>query len=191
MVERLKELVDNMCIASAKVGEMGGLEPEKVKTVARMELGMFMMYLSASDGEISWDEAKLISQICDLNLTPTTMGDFIRENNIYSTEFEQKVPITLQLMVTADNKLLEAGNETSGSDALISTYETVGKCLINVDGTVDDNEAVDYRIYTQMLAEYRDKNYKGANSSATGFTKNKGTSTSVPTKSGVAAPRKG
>ena len=83
---QLKELVDNMCEAVGSVSEKAEL-PDGMDDIVRMELGMFMMYLSASDGTIKWDEAHLISDMCNLDLTPNNIGDFIRKNNIYSTEF--------------------------------------------------------------------------------------------------------
>lgn len=190
MINRqLKELVDNLCDAIDTLGANTSL-PDGTGKAARMEMGMFMMYLSASDGQISWDEAKIISDICELNLSPNDLGKFIRENNIYSTEFEQKVPVTLQIMVQADNALLAAGNNTSGSKAMIGTYKAVGEALIKSDGDVDDNEVNDYKIYINMLEEYRDNNYNGASGGATGFVK-KGGSVSAPTKGGVIAPKKG
>ncbi len=186
----LKELVDNMCDAVETLGVQGGLEAG-IGNAARMELGMFMMYLSASDGTIEWDEAKVISEMCNLNLTPSELGNFIRENNIYSTEFEAKVPVTFQLMVAGDNKLAELGIELSGSEAMLGTYKAVGEALIKSDGDIDDNEVNDYRIYINMLEEYRDKNISGRKNSVSGFTKNGSSSVSAPSKSGVAAPRKG
>lgn len=191
MVNRqLKSVVDQMCEAIETLGEQGGLD-SGAGQAARYELGSFMMYLSASDGQISWEEAEIISDICELNLTPNTMGNFIRQQNIYSTEFENKVPVTFQMMVTADNALIEQGEEAAASEAMLDTYRVVGKALIQSDGDVDDNEVSDYRIYINMLEKYRDQNMNGAGGGASGFTKTGGASVSAPSKSGVAAPRKG
>lgn len=185
---QLKELVDTMCSAIDQIASMTSL-PDGTGKAARMEMGMFMMYLSASDGTIEWDEARTISDICELNLTPNELGKYIRENNIYSTEFEQKVPVTFQIMVKADEAMRANGIDVSGSDAMISAYKAVGEALIKSDGDVDDNEVSDYKIYINMLEEYRDNNLNGG-SGASGFIKNSG-SVSAPPKSGVSAPRKG
>lgn len=190
MINRqLKELVDSICDAINTLSANVGLSAETGK-VARMEMGMFMMYLSASDGQISWDEARTISEICELNLSPNDLGKFIRDNNIYSTEFEQKVPVSLQIMVQADNILLELGKDISGSESMIAAYKAIGEALIKSDGEVDDNEVNDFKIYINMLEEYRDKNYNGAVGKATGFVKTGG-SVPAPTKGGVIAPKKG
>ena len=184
----LKQLVNSMCDTIEMIASKGGLDAG-TDQAAKVELGMFMMYLSASDGEISWEEARIISDICDLNISPSQLGDFIREKGIYTTEFEQKVPVTFQLMVEADKALIENGINISASEAMLGTYKAVGEALIKSDGDIDDNEVADYRIYTNMLEEYRDRNL-GSGSKATGFTKG-GSSVSAPTKGGVQAPRKG
>lgn len=187
---QLKELVDNMCEAVGSVSEKAEL-PDGMDDIVRMELGMFMMYLSASDGTIKWDEAHLISDMCNLDLTPNNIGDFIRKNNIYSTEFEQKLPVIFELMVKVDNALYDAGrSDLSVSDSLLDTYKALGQAIIQSDREVDDNEVKDYKIFISMLEEYRDRNYKGAAGGATGFTKNTG-SVSAPPKGGVKAPKKG
>jgi hypothetical protein len=180
-----------MCQVVRNIGQKAGAGDD-IDKVAKLEIGMFMMYLSASDGKIEWEEAKTISEICDFNLSPNNVADFIREKNIYSTEFEAKVPISFQMIVQADNVLKEEGliPEVFGADLMITTYKAVGEVLIKSDGDVDENEIKDYNIYINMLQEYRDKN-GGDVSGTTGFTKNSGTSVSAPTKSGVAAPRKG
>ncbi len=190
MVNRqLKELVDKMCAAIDAFCVIAGL-PDGIGEDARMDMGLFMMYLSASDGQISWDEASIISDICELDLSPNDLGRFIRENNIYSTEFEQTVPDTFRILVQADNDFLAGENDVSGSEAMLGMYKAIGEALIKSDDDVDDNEVNDYKIYINMLQEYRDKNYKGASGGATGFVK-KGSSVSAPAKGGVIAPKKG
>jgi hypothetical protein len=74
----LKMLVDSMCKLLVSIGELIGLSDD-IAAAARMELGQFMMYLSASDGKIAWEEAEMISEICELNLTPNEVANFIRE----------------------------------------------------------------------------------------------------------------
>ncbi len=195
MVNRqLKELVDTMCDAIDALSEIASL-PDGIGKKARIEMGMFMMYLSASDGQISWDEASIISDICELDLSPNDLGRFIREFNIYSTEFEQTVPVTFRMVVQADNDMFASEIDSSGSEAMLGTeamlgaYKAIGEALIKSDGDVDVDEVNDYKIYINMLEEYRDKNC-GASGGATGFVK-KGSSVSAPAKGGVIAPKKG
>ena len=186
-MDEMKELVDSMASAIDAVAAQMDLEPG-VGDNAKFQLGMFLMYLSASDGEISWDEADVISRLCDLDVTPTKLADFIRNSNIYSTEFEQTVPLALEVMLLADNMGM---TEDSLSKLVIDTFKTVGEALIKSDNEVDENEMEDFNIYINMMEKYREEKYVGCKSATTGFIKNKGESVSAPTKGGVAAPRKG
>jgi hypothetical protein len=192
---QLKHLVDVMCGIMESFGKDHGLD-SGVGDAAKFELASFMMYLSASDGTIRWEEASVISELCDLALTPETLGDFIRKHNIYSTEFEKKVPLSFQMMVDLDNAIIKAGvspDEATGSSGLLDVYKAVGGELIQSDGDIHDNEVSDYNTYIEMLEEYRAKNFIGDESKTTGFVKNSGASSvSAPPKTGsVEAPKKG
>ncbi len=160
--EEMKAVVDKMCNVLEKIGQGMGLEPGTGQA-ARYEIASFMMYLSASDGKILWEEAKIISEICELNLTPESMESFINDQKIYTPEFETKVPPMFELMVSADNRLFDGGETISGSGIMMETYQTMGEALIKSDNDVDENEVKDYKKYLTMMDEYRNKNYKGAN----------------------------
>ncbi|MCD8190081.1 MAG: hypothetical protein LUD78_07660 [Clostridiales bacterium] len=187
----LKTIIDKMAEMMDSVGKAVGVK-EGTGKAFKGELAMFLMYLSASDGEIKWDEASVISDLCDLNLTPQSIGDFIRKNNIYSTEFESKVPATLDLIVKADNLLIKMNMDNGLSDVpnlVISTYKYAAEQLIMADGTADANEHNDCKIYIDMMERYVRNNSDRRKSSVSGFTKNTG-GVSAPTKSGVSAPTK-
>lgn len=191
-IDDVRELVNRMCDTVDLIAEKFDQLPDGTGDAVRMEIAMFMMYLSASDGIIQWDEAKAIGEICGLgSLTPSKLGGFIRDNKIYTTEFENKVPLSLTIMVKVDNVLSENEDfdtDASASAALISTYKTVGQALILSDGDADENEINDYNIYIGMMEKYREENYVGAQNSASGFSKN---GVVAPNKGGVIAPKKG
>lgn len=183
----LKELVDAMCEAIETTGKtIPQLNLDGCGDAARMNIAQFMMYLSASDGEIKWEEAEAISFYCGINITPTTLGQFVRENNIYSTEFENTVPIALSLLVAAANAL----NRPEVAEGFVETYKEIGKQLIISDNEVNDTEVSDYNIYINMLERYLDENLDSRKNATSGFVKT-GSSVSAPTKSSVAAPKKG
>lgn len=189
-VEQVYELIDRTCDIINRLFDMVGLNDDSEPAV-RFELGKFMMYLSASDGTISVEEAEVISKISHLDVTPTNIGECIREHNIYSTEFEQTVPTVFNILINVDNGLIKKGIDISGSDILLSAYKAVGELAIKADGEVNENEKNDYSIFIGMLERYRNENYDGAKNLTSGFTKNKGNSVEAPFKNGVAAPKKG
>lgn len=82
-VEQVYELIDRTCDIINRLFDMVGLNDDSEPAV-RFELGKFMMYLSASDGTISVEEAEVIAKISHLDVTPTNIGECIREHNIYS-----------------------------------------------------------------------------------------------------------
>lgn len=163
-------------------------------TVARFELAQYMMYLSSSDGEIRWEEAKLISDVCDLGFrSPQQVSTFIQENNIYSTEFEQNAPLSFKIMISADNKLIELGkaSESNVCELIIFIYKSLGELLMDADGTSSANEKVDFDIFISMLENYAHDNSKRYTTTAHILSKKTG-SVTAPSKSGsVSAPRKG
>lgn len=186
LAEKLGELVDN-------VFQKAGADAHDGQ-VAKFELAQFMMYLSASDGKIEWSEVNNISQYLGLNLTPEAVNKLIRDNNIYSTEFEQKVPLSFQAVVNADNVLWDNGErETCAADMMLTLYKAVGDELIKADNDVDTNEQQDFSIYINMLENYINQNdkFKQNGGIYTGLKKNTGSSgVDAPIKSGVSAPRK-
>ena len=185
----VKNLIEAMAGSVEAAGRHLGLEAD-VKQGTKIELAMFMMYLAASDGEISWSEASLIGELCDLDLTPQSINSLIQENNIYSTEFENKAPLSLRMMITLDNNLLAQGIEIKDcTPIVIDTYEAIAKHFMKIDGSIDESEESDCHIYLNMLKRYADENQDRRKRSVHTFSKNTG-SVSAPVKSGVTAPRK-
>lgn len=185
-VNEMGHLVD---IALKKVGvEADGMQ------VAKVELAEFLMYLSASDGKIEWNEANNIAEYLEMPATPEVVNGVIREQNIYSTEFEQKIPLTFQVVVKCDNLLWDNGKRSECSaDLALKLYKAVGEELLATDGNVDANERQDFNIYINMLENYINQNDKFKQNGAiyTGLTKNQGgLVVDAPIKSGVSAPRK-
>lgn len=123
------------------------------------------------------------------------MAEYIRENNIYSTEFENDVPVVLQFAVKLDNEIYKRGlseqvNNTNLSEVIMQTFGYVGKSLLQSDGDIDDNEKSDFMIYMGMMNKYIKDNLLCKNGAAT-VPEDDNDSIPVPPKNGwVEAPRK-
>lgn len=110
-----------------------------------MEIGFFLMYRASSDGEISWDEARFISEIIGLELTPRKIAEIIKEKNIYSTEFESTPPVNFSIVVGLEKQygehfypevvpteiMLSVYRTTDGADAAIDDFQTFISMLEN------------------------------------------------------------
>jgi surface protein len=147
------------------------LPKEALIKTTRLELGQFAMYLSASDGTVGEEEAKFISDVMTIDMTPNQIGAYIRENNIYSTQFEQTVPTMFDLFVKTE-KMLRLLNNPNASIAhlILPLYEATGETLTYIDCQQSENEKTDYEIYINMLKRHLDTEL-GTGSAAAGFTK--------------------
>lgn len=100
------------------------------------------MYLSASDGSVAWQESEFIRDYLGWNLSTNEIHQFIKENQIYSTEFESEVPASMRLFVRADNAVYEneGRNESLACEILFRIYEALGKEFLACVNDVTDNE---------------------------------------------------
>lgn len=120
-----------------------------------LEVLKFCMYLSAADGSVSYREAEYLEDLFDISMSPSQLTEFINENDVYSTEFEETVPLVLKLFVKTDNAVISTGGGDGKliSDLLIRFYEAVGEDFCKCDG-VGGNERDDMNIYLRMMKRY-------------------------------------
>ena len=113
MGSKVKELVDataaTMDELARKTNLSSAFGEHTPGQLITMELMMFAMYMSASDGEIQKEEAEHIAEVFGLPFTPAMIGETIRKFDIYSKTFETKVPVSMQIFVAIDNALHEKG----------------------------------------------------------------------------------
>lgn len=194
MDSRLKDLISTTVEVMDKAGNLVGMEASAGKA-ALANLVNYLMYLSSSDGQIKPEEVRFISEVADAQIPAECMAEYIRENNIYSTEFENDVPVALQFAVKLDNEIYKRGlseqvNNTNLSEVIMQTFGYVGKSLLQSDGDIDDNEKSDFMIYMGMMNKYIKDNLLCKNGAAT-VPEDDNDSIPVPPKNGwVEAPRK-
>lgn len=175
----VKKLVDKLADVMRDAVRVTGLEKlfgdNDPGQLMVMELTLYAMYLSASDGEISEEEAQQMGENFGFELSPEQIGSFMRKQNIYSTEFEKKVPLSMQLFVAIDNALheknLDKDMERMSSQVLYEAFEAVGNTIIMADGLADEQEKEDSRIYLGMLRKYMDDHLVDSKNPAKGFKK--------------------
>ena len=156
-LQTVTETAENVARA---LGMLENSEPGEFVKRLRMELGEFLAYLSASDGTITSAEAQMISECTGEIFTPASLNTLIRENNIYSVEFESKVPEGMDILSEIDNillDLLEEPQDIAISELYLSVYREAGEALIMADGDADEAELQDYDIYMTMLEHFLDE----------------------------------
>lgn len=154
MIIQIYDLCDTLDEGPCGINQIDS--SQTTKNCLRTELLTYLMYLSASDGSVAWQEADFINDYLDWDLSTNEIHQFIQENQIYSTEFESKVPLSMQLFVRADNVIYDSigVNESLGSELLYQIYETLGKEFLACDENITDGEIEDLTIYLNTLRNY-------------------------------------
>lgn len=205
MEPKSKELLQSMYMICDKVAEVGNArekleldEEIRFSDILKLDLLCYLAYLAASDGVISWNESRFISKLLDINLTPNRLSSIIEEKNIYSTEFEHRPPIMMQIFVAFDNAIYDSdasaiiGDELGElGDALFKIYICVTKELVESNGrTTDDmdpEENKNVQAFLGMLQNYIEENTEKHHSDViVNFTKND----CHKSENGVKAPEK-
>ena len=169
----------------------------RLQDVLKLNLFQFALYLSASDGMISYTEMEVVSLVWGSPYSPEAARNYLKSNNIYSTEFEQKVPEIFQASVQLDNQMEERGikmNETL-TDCILETYKVTANLILMDGGETTEEEKEDFFIYYSMLESYLNANLRrrkiGIPTGIKKNTKKVMSGTVAPSKNGgVVAPKK-
>lgn len=126
------------------------------KEILRIELSIFIMYLSASDGNIVYQETRFLKDYLNWNLSSNEVQQIIRERHINGTEFRTNVPISMKLFVMMDNALyaVDASNTNYASKMLLQLFESLGKEFLVCDNDVNYREAENLTAYLDLLQSY-------------------------------------
>lgn len=149
-VYNLCDEIERLPIGLEKNGRKGIL-----RRALREELVFFTIYMFCSDGHISRAEAKYLSEVFDVTMTPKQIKQVVQERGIYSTTFENAAPITFKLFVNLDNVLHEAGKDTIVSDILIKLYTEIGKQIMECDSYSSENEMKNLNTFLKTLQRYQ------------------------------------
>ena len=130
-----------------------------LRNCVRTEWLKFLMYLSASDGQISWEESEFIHDYLDFDLDTDGIHQLVLENNIYSEDFENEVPISIQIFAKTDNAYYEAtGNKREKDEISVSLlrrmFLALGQELLACDDEITDDEINNLTIYMNMLDDF-------------------------------------
>lgn len=171
MSEKIKNIVDDLFDIAAeygafqaekKDGDTSG-QKKKMKNMAHNELLNFLLYLSASDGSIEKQEALFIKDYLDEQISPSEMCERIEADNLYSSSFEQKIPLVLKRLVKMDNEKAELDElEVSMAEKYICLYKAIGEEFIVCDREMSQSERDDLNTYISNMRSFYEANYKGS-----------------------------
>lgn len=130
-------------------------DKKSLKEVFVNDCKCFLMYLSASDGKITPDEAEFLLNLWEEHYSTDDINEIIQRDNLYSAAFESTVPISLKCFVASDNKKSSDDRKhASSSELYYRLFETMGKEFISCDDDIADNEIDDLTIYLTMVRDY-------------------------------------
>lgn len=141
------------CDAFDKIKKFADLP---LREILRQDILRFLFYLSASDGVVKQTEVDFINMYLGYDYTDSELLDYIRENHIYSVDFENKVPFSLKVYVYADNTRRERGNASNHAISVdyLTCFNLLGTEFIQIDGDVDSQEVEDINIYLDNMRGY-------------------------------------
>ena len=131
-----------------------------LRDVFQMDIAKFIMYLSASDGTLSFEELQAYREITGFGGdTIDTIKEFIKENNIYSMDFESEPPLIMKILCTAERyaRMLGASFDESILKTIALLYKVIGRIIVSIDGGITYNEKRDLNIILSTIEGYADE----------------------------------
>lgn len=148
-------LVVKSALSGDAVDSIVDLHGHAPSDVLETSMASFLMYMTASDGVIHDNEVEFFNRLLGYDSTPESIKECIIENNIYSIEYESKLPQIGELVVAMD-LLMIAHDEVSDStllESLTELYWFVGTAIAKCDGEFSSSEKRELEIYLGMLQE--------------------------------------
>lgn len=154
----LRKKMDKICELCDTI-EGTGLWPAagriRFKEAFRLDLARFCMYLCASDGKVSGGEVLFFKIALGFDSSIDEIIRIIKEEGLYSENFEKKVPLTISVLKDIEDNLVAKGINIKGqTEQFIQFYYEVGCGLIQADDDLADNELRDLNIYMNTLYDF-------------------------------------
>lgn len=131
-----------------------GIESFTFDKIIRIEILNYWLFLTASDGVISDDEVDFINAVLDYDFSASDCKEVIIECNIYSEEYENRIPFIVIATVYAEEyawkwhrKRIDFIND------IIGFFDLIGSTLLNADGYVHSTEIADHSGYMGNLRD--------------------------------------
>lgn len=127
----------------------------RMRNLLRLDIAKFLMYLSFSDEQVSLAEVDFFADVLDYYTDAEEIIQIVKENHIYSTEFETTPPPVIKGASVAQKQLIAYGIVPRRRivDLIIECFKRVGLCFILCDGA-DERKERDFNIYMKTLNEY-------------------------------------
>lgn len=155
-IEETFALVDEV-VAYTKVYDCG-----KLSDITRLEFFQFIAYLAASDDTVRKEETDFINSCFGTDWSPRGVAAYLIENGIHNQGFDKIIPLSLEILVQADNILSRDGllHRETLSETIICLYQLLGNLFIKSSPHPSNWEHHDLDAYIEHLNNYVSRNFK-------------------------------
>lgn len=141
-LETLYEICDS--VDKTPVGVKARQPDFSARESLRMDILAFIMYLSASDGEIAPEEARYFGELLNFPDSVYFMKETIKKVKIEDMKTNNYVPVILKIFVSFDNYCQINNIPVSpASPYLIKLFTAIGADFLSCDGFQAYSEKVD------------------------------------------------
>jgi len=155
LVQKAKESLRSVCNLCDSVEKMFGRPSSldvSISELFKIEAHRFLMFLASSDGKIVPEERDFMNDVFGYNFSIQKYVDLINKTDTYSVDFENSLPLSMQIMASYDDRVQDIAQKTGNSvprviPIMMNFYETLGKAFIAIDGDVDSQENEDLIAY--------------------------------------------
>ena len=131
-----------------------------LKELLNVNIAEYIMYLSASDGRISFEELQAYKAITGYGgETINSFKKYIEENNIYSMDFESNPPLIMTILSQSERNAIMCGAQIEESilKIVVTLYKIIGEIIISIDGGITYSEKRDLKIILRTMEEYAEE----------------------------------
>lgn len=127
-----------------------------LREVLKKDLMEFTMHMAGLDGEIKPEEAKLISDIFDVDMNEKEIYRYMLKEGVSLHEYKQKAPAIIQVAVQLDN--MDIIGEESLAEVIFETFQMAGKLIAEADGQTHRDEYDGWHEYIDNMNSYINDN---------------------------------
>ncbi|WP_235070414.1 AAA family ATPase [Turicibacter sp. TJ11] len=138
MNQTLKDWIDYIYRVGDKLDEFLTTVHTPTRDILKIEFLKFLMYLCTSDCTVSDQQVTFIKKYLGYNLSPNDIKEMINQNQTYRIDFENNIPYSMKLFVTADNE--EFDDHFLISEYLYTVYSILGESFLNCDLAATEDE---------------------------------------------------
>ncbi len=181
--EKLIQYIEDLCETLGRMLETPYCKSSVLKREIREEFLDFLIYLAICDGEVSPEEARVISEFAGKPMTRQEIWRTGREEEMDSLDFALSPPRVFRKVIEYDNMLEEDGVL---SDWYLSLLKCAGNEVMEADGHTNQDEFEHYMLYKSMLEAYREENCPCSRGKASQLIKEESYEVIAPAKEGDA-----